>query len=203
LQEIKIAVSLANGIRGRAKSMSYAIDTYAVGRAGRTAAALGLAAALIALPLGLAGTAAAGADPGQFQLAQGAGGPQRPSGKPPEAAPAQGTEIDSQIADLQKKMRITAAQQPLFDAFAQVMRQNAQALDAVMRQQEQKSGTTAVDDLRASAQLAEAEAEGLKRLLPAFQSLYDSLPDPQKRLADAAMRQPAPDNEAPAPRPKK
>jgi protein CpxP len=183
--------------------MSYAIDSYAIGRALRAATALGLAGALIALPLGVAGTAAAGGDPGQFQLAQGSGAPQRPPGKPPEAAPAQGNEIESQIADLQKKMRITTAQQTLFDAFAQVMRQNAQVLDAVMRQQQQKSGATAVDDLRASAQLAEAEAEGLKRLLPAFQSLYDSLPDPQKRLADAAMRQPAPGNEPPAPRPKK
>ena len=72
-----------------------------------------------------------------------------------------------------------------------------------MRQQEQKSGATAVDDLRASTRLAEAEAEGLKRLLPAFQSLYDSLPDPQKRLADTAMRQPAPGDEPQAARPKK
>jgi protein CpxP len=183
--------------------MTYAIHSYAIGRAARAATALGLAGALIALSLGVAGTGAAEADPGQFQLAQGAAAPQRPAGKPPEAAPAQGNEIERQIADLQKKLRITPPQQPLFDAFAQIMRQNAQALDAVMRQQEQKSGATAVDDLRASAQLAEAEAEGLKRLLPAFQSLYDSLPDPQKRLADTAMGQPAPGNEPQAARPKK
>ena len=155
--------------------MSYATHSYAIGRAARAATALGLVGALIGLPLGAAGTSAARADPAQLQLAQGAGAPQRPPGKPPEAAPAQGNEVESQIADLQKKLRIAAAQQPLFDAFAQVMRQNAQALDAAMRQQGQKSGTTAVDDLRASAQLAEAEAEGLKRLLPAFQSLYDGL----------------------------
>ena len=183
--------------------MSYATHSYAICRAVRATTALGLAGALIVLPLGVAGTGAAKADPGQFQFAQGAGAPQRPPGKPPEAAPAQGNEIESQIADLQKKLRITTAQQPLFDAFAQVMRQNAQALDAVMRQQQQKSGTTAVDDLRASAQLAEAEAEGLKRLLPAFQALYDSLPDPQKRLADTAMGQPAPGNEPQPARPKK
>ena len=183
--------------------MSYATHSYAICRTVRAATALGLAGALLSLPLGVAGIGAAAADTAQFQLAQGASAPQRPPGKPPEAAPAQGNEIESQITDLQKKMRITTAQQPLFDAFTQVMRQNAQALDAVMRQQEQKSGTTAVDDLRVSAQLAEAEAEGLKRLLPAFQSLYDSLPDPQKRLADAAMRQPAAGNEPQPARPKK
>jgi hypothetical protein len=183
--------------------MSYAIHSYVIGRAVRTATALGLAGALITLPLGPVGTGGAKAAPGQFQLAQNASAPQRPPGKPPEAAPAQGNEIERQIADLKKEMRITPAQQPLFDAFAQIMRQNAQALDAAMRQQDQTGATTAVDDLRASAQLAAAEAEGLKRLLPAFQSLYDSLPDPQKRLADAAMRQPAPGDEPPPTRPKK
>jgi hypothetical protein len=182
--------------------MSYAAHSYAIVRAARAATALGLACALIALPLG-AGSGAERTNPGQLQVAQGAGAPQRPPGKPPEAAPAQGNEVERQIADLQKKLRITPAQQPLFDAFAQIMRQNAQAMDSVMRQQEHKSGATAVDDLRASAQLAEAEAEGLKRLLPALQSLYDSLPDPQKRLADAAMGQPTPGNEPQPARPKK
>ena len=74
--------------------MSYATHSYAIGRAVRAATALGLAGALIALPLGVAGPGAAHADPGQFQLAQGAGAPQRPPGKPPEAAPAQGNEIE-------------------------------------------------------------------------------------------------------------
>jgi protein CpxP len=177
--------------------MSQAFD-----RAARTATALGLAGALIALPLGLAGRCAAAADPGQFQLAQ-AGAPQRPQGKPPAAAPGQADQVERQIADLQKKLHITAAQQPQFDAFAQIMRENAQAMDVLMRQQDQNHSTNAVEDLRASAQLAEAEAEGLKRLLPALQSLYDSLPDQQKRLADAAMGQPAQGDGQPAARPKK
>src|SRR5690242_7266881 len=109
--------------------MSYATHSYAIGaigaigRTARIAAALGLA--LLALPVGLTGAGAAGADPGQFQFAQ-AGAPQRTPGKPPASAPAQGNPIDGQIADLQKKLRITPAQQPLFDAFAQIMRQNAQ-----------------------------------------------------------------------------
>jgi protein CpxP len=104
---------------------------------------------------------------------------------------------------LQKKLHITAAQQPQFDAFAQVMRQNAQAMDAAMPKQEQNRSTNAVEALRTSAQLAEAEAEGLKRLLPALQTLYDSLPDPQKRLADSVMGQPAQGDERQGARPKK
>jgi protein CpxP len=177
--------------------MSYVID-----RAARTATALGLAGALIALPLGPAGRGAAASDPGQFQLAQ-AGAPQRAPGKPPAAAPQQADPVERQIADLQKKLQITAAQQPQFDAFAQIMRENAQAIDAAMRQQEQNRGPNAVEALRASAQFAEAEAEGLKRLVPALQSLYDSLSDQQKRLADSVMGQPAQGDERQGARPKK
>jgi periplasmic protein CpxP/Spy len=170
--------------------MSQAID-----RAVRAAAVPALAGALIVLLLGLPGSAAAGADPGQFRLAQAKSAPQRPAGKAPEAAPAQGGGIDAQIADLQKKLRITPAQQPQFDAFAQVMRQNAQQMDAVMGQQGQNRTRNAVEDLRASAQLAEAEVEGMKRLLPVLQALYDGLADQQKRLADSIMVQPGPDAE--------
>jgi periplasmic protein CpxP/Spy len=176
--------------------------SHAIVRAARTAIVLGLAGALIALPLGPAGRGAAAPAPEQFQLVQ-AGAPQRTPGKPPPAAPGQGDQTERQIADLQKKLHITAAQQPQFDAFAQVMRENAQALDAMMRQQEQNRSTNAVEALRASAQFAEAEAEGLKRLVPALQSLYDSLPDQQKRLADSVMVQPAQGDERQPARPKK
>ena len=75
------------------------------------------------------------------------------------------------------------------------MRQNTQQMDAVAGQQGQNRARNAVEDLRASAQLAEAEVEGMKRLLPALQALYDSLTDQQKRLADSVLVQPAPDAE--------
>jgi len=83
------------------------------------------------------------------------------------------------------------------------MRQNAQQMDSVMGQQGQNRNRTAVEDLRASVQQAEAEAEGLKRLLPALQTLYDSLPDPQKRLADSVMVQSGPSAEPPKAPPKR
>jgi hypothetical protein len=177
--------------------------SHAIVRAACTATALGLAGALVALPLGPAGRGLAAADHGQFQLAQ-AGAPQRTPGKPPAAAPSQADQVERQIADLQKRLQITPAQQPQFDAFAKVMRENAQAMDTMMRQQEQNPSANAVEALRAAAQMAEAEAEGLKRLVPALQSLYDSLPDQQKRLADAVMTgQPAQGGERQPARPKK
>lgn len=166
-----------------------------IDRTMRAAVVPALSGALIVLLLELVGAGATAADPTQFQLAQAKSAPQRSPAKAPEAAPAQGGGIDAQIADLQKKLRITPAQQPQFDAFAQVMRQNTQQMDSVVGQQQQNRTRNAVEDLRASTQLAEAEVEGMKRLLPMLQALYDSLTDQQKRLADSVLVQPAPDAE--------
>src|SRR5215204_6183346 len=63
---------------------------------------------------------------------------------PPPANP-----IDGQIAELQKRLAITEQQKPQFDAFTQVVRQNAQTMDTLV-QQEQKAPHNAVEDLRSS-----------------------------------------------------
>ena len=170
-------------------------------RTGYAAAAKGLAVALLITLLGLAGTCAAADDAAQFQLAQAKSPPNAgaKAGGPQSAAqPAGGNQdVERQIADLNKKLKITAAQQPQFDAFAQVVRQNSQAMDALTQQQQPNQSPNAVEALRASIQLADAEAEGLKRLLPVMQSLYDSLSDQQKRTADQTFGNAALANEPP------
>ena len=45
----------------------------------------------------------------------------------------------------------------------------------------------AVDGLKQAQQMAEMQSNGLKRLVPAFQALYDSLSDPQKKTADQVL----------------
>jgi hypothetical protein len=112
--------------------MSHRID-----RLRRTAVALSLATAAVLLP-GLTGPGAGAAGLPEFRLAQAqppAG--QRPAPPPRQAKPAQppGNPVEGQIADLKKQLGITAAQQPQFDGFAQAIRQNAQAMDALMQQE--------------------------------------------------------------------
>ena len=157
----------------------------AIDRLARPAAVRRLAGAAAMLLLGLAATGASAQGPAEFQLAQASqkqGAPQR------QAQPAQppANPIDGQIAQLQKRLAITDAQKPQFDAFAQVVRQNAQTIDALV-QQEQKAAHNAVDDLRSSVKIAQEEADGLKRLLPAMEALYASLSDQQKRTADQLL----------------
>jgi protein CpxP len=174
----------------------------------RTAAAMGLAGAVI-LPLGAAVAGGRSADGAWLQAAMSATVPaaaQGPGGGTPQGSKSPGAkakpapagprdEVEQEVTELRDRLHITPAQQPQFDAFAEILRKNAQELDALMQQKAPKAN--AVDDMRFYLQFTEAQAEGLKRLLPAFQALYDSLSDQQKRAADAVMGNAAQPGEPP------
>ena len=165
-------------------------------RTARVAAVAGLAAALMLLPLGIT-PAHARSDGTVLQLAQGpggappargAGGPQSPGGaKAPAGNAAGNSQIDREIADLKKQLKITPQQEPQFNAFAEIMRSNAQEMDAQMSQGSPNQNPNAVEALKREQQLTETQAAGLKRLVPALQSLYDTLSDPQKKIADKVI----------------
>jgi protein CpxP len=152
----------------------------AMRRAARHAALIGVAGALSALPLGIVSAQAGGG--AVLQLAQ-AGGRGKAA---PEAPQAGGSDVDRQIADLKKQLKITPQQEPQFNAFAEVMRNNAQELDALM-QQASSGQPNAVEQVKRFAQFSETQANGMKRLVPALQALYDSLSDPQKKVADRVL----------------
>jgi len=152
----------------------------AMSRAACHAATIGIAATLVLLPLGVVMAKAGTGDGATLQLAQ--AGP----GRGGAASQAGGSDTDRQIADLKKQLKITPQQEPQFNAFAEVMRNNAQELDALMRQP--GSGPpNAVEEVKRFAQFSETQANGMKRLVPALQALYDSLSDPQKKVADQVL----------------
>jgi uncharacterized phage infection (PIP) family protein YhgE len=155
----------------------------AMSRAARNAAVIGMVGALAMLPLGVVPAKAEAGDGASLQVAQ--AGPGRGGAAP--AAPAGGSDVDRQIADLKKQLKITPQQEPQFNAFADVMRNNARDEDAQMRQAGPNQHPNAVDGLKQAQQMAETQSNGLKRLVPAFQALYDSLSDPQKKVADQVL----------------
>ena len=158
----------------------------AMSRAARNAAMIGVAGVLM-LPLGIASASAAG-DGATLQLAQAS-----PGGRGAAAPQASGGDA---VADLKRQLKITPQQEPQFNAFAEAMRNHDQQIDALMRQQ--GAGTpNAVEALRRAQQLAEAQANGLKQLLPPLQALYDSLSEPQKKVADQVLSGPAETGEQP------
>jgi len=125
-------------------------------------------------------------------LAQGAAPGNAPDSAAQAARPERGgmAPVERHIASLQRRLKITPAQQPRWDAFTAVMRQNAAHMEELQRDRADKIATlSAPDDMRSYAELARAHAEDLQRLVPAFDELYASMTPEQKALADRAFHE--------------
>jgi periplasmic protein CpxP/Spy len=97
--------------------------------------------------------------------------------------------VEAHIKQLHAQLHITAAEDPQWKAFADVMRENAQAIgDAAAQRVQQLPTMTAVQDLQSFEQLTEAHVQRLQKLIPAFETLYDSMSPQQKQLADRVFR---------------
>ena len=97
--------------------------------------------------------------------------------------------VEGRISALHKDLRITPAQEPQFDAYAQAMRGNAQAMQVLFEEHAKTAEQDAVGRLRWYARLAAAHAEAVGKLVPVFETLYQSLTDKQKKEADAVFKQ--------------
>jgi len=96
--------------------------------------------------------------------------------------------VDQRISQLQRQLRITSAEEQQWNSFANVMRSNAQAMDQLWQQQmANPTGMTAPQSMQAYATLAQTHAQQAQQLVPAFQSLYDTLSPEQKEIADRAF----------------
>ena len=98
--------------------------------------------------------------------------------------------VDQRIRTLQSQLGITEMQMPLWSAFAQAMRHNAASTDALFaRRAGAVAEMSAVNNMHSYAQIARAYADNTERLATAFDSLYASLSEVQKRAADTLFRQ--------------
>jgi protein CpxP len=141
------------------------------------------AAALAGVPPAGAQAPAVQAPAVQVPAALGAAGPQAMQAS---AVPR----VERQVASLQRRLRITPAQQPQWDAFTGVMRDNARHQEAAAAARAARPLTlTAPDDLRAHAAAAQAQADGMARLVPAFDALYAALSPEQRAAADQVFQQ--------------
>jgi hypothetical protein len=109
---------------------------------------------------------------------------------PPAAAAAPAhrsasAQVERQITRLHSQLKITAAEAPQWDAFTQVMRDNAMALDDAYQQRSaQFANLNAVDGLKNYQQIVQAHADGLNKLVPAFATLYAAMSPEQQKTAD-------------------
>jgi protein CpxP len=97
--------------------------------------------------------------------------------------------VEQRIKQLHSQLQITRAEQPQWDQFAQVMRENARDMDrAFMERAQQFRTMNAVENMRSYEQIAEEHSQRLQKLIPAFENLYNAMPEQQKRLADQVFR---------------
>ena len=90
---------------------------------------------------------------------------------------------------LHERLRITPAQEPLWASLTQVMRDNATALSPLRREQFQaRQGGNSIELLSAGEKLDEAQLDGLRKFIAAYQALYESMSDEQKKIADFVFR---------------
>lgn len=98
--------------------------------------------------------------------------------------------VEARIAELHKNLQITPEEESQWNAVAQTMRDNQKAgADLIREKRQNEASLTAVDDLRAYADIAENHAAGVRKLADAFVTLYAAMPDAQKKVADEVFRQ--------------
>ena len=97
--------------------------------------------------------------------------------------------VEERIKDLHTKLKITPAQEELWNNVTQVMRDNAKTMEALIKARSEEASTmTAIDDLKSYGEIVESHADGIRKFIPAFEPLYASMSDAQKKAADTLFR---------------
>lgn len=104
---------------------------------------------------------------------------------PSKAKMSETDRVEARVKDLHSKLKITAAQEDQWSKVAEVMRENAAAMEPLVKARREK-GTTlnAVEDLKSYARITDTHAAGLNKFIPVFEALYASMSDEQKKIAD-------------------
>lgn len=93
--------------------------------------------------------------------------------------------VETRIKTLHDKLRITPEQEARWNDVAQTMRDNQAAVSSLIEARRQNAqGMNAIDDLRSYQAITQAHADGMNRMIGAFQALYDEMPAEQKKVAD-------------------
>ncbi len=94
-------------------------------------------------------------------------------------------EVEKHIKDLHVRLKITPAEESQWNAVAETMRENAKELDrAIDKRDATVASATAIDNLNSYADIAQAHANGVRKLASAFSGLYSTMSDDQKKEAD-------------------
>ena len=145
-------------------------------------------AAVLALP-GVALAQSQATASGSAGIEKPAVAPSSPLAGHPVAGKTAQERVEQRIKELYSQLRITATERSQWDQFAQVMRDNARDMDqAWLERIDRSQSMNAVQNMQSYEQIAAQHAQHVQKLVPAFQNLYNAMPDQQKQLADQVFR---------------
>ncbi|CAN5598203.1 hypothetical protein BH10PSE6_BH10PSE6_17840 [soil metagenome] len=123
-----------------------------------------------------------------FTVSAQTAGTKTDAGKPPAAAAATSTKpetVEQRITALKAALKITPDQESKWEGVAKAMRENAAAMDKLVKEKQGKmANLNAVDDLKTYQEFSQVRLDGMKNLISSFKTLYDSMPADQKKTAD-------------------
>jgi hypothetical protein len=97
--------------------------------------------------------------------------------------------VEQRIATLHTSLQITPSEETNWGAVAQVMRGNEAKMQALIsaRAAEPRHSMGAIENLRTYERFTRAHVDGLEALISSFETLYKTMPDSQKRIADGVL----------------
>jgi periplasmic protein CpxP/Spy len=96
--------------------------------------------------------------------------------------------VELRITELHAQLQITPNEESQWTQVAVTMRENARDLDQVIDKRDATiASATAIDNMYSYADIAQAHANGVRKLAGAFSGLYAVMSDSQKKLADVVF----------------
>ncbi len=109
--------------------------------------------------------------------------------RPATATARTGDDVEVRIRSLHDRLQITPAEEAQWREVSRLMRINERQVREALVRREHTYKSTAANYLKSAAVVANVRTQAIARLIPAFQSLYDSMPDAQKKRADVIFGQ--------------
>lgn len=139
--------------------------------------------------LGFGSLAAMAASPAPSMTAPAMSAPATQASVAPTPPQTMTERVNIRITALHASLRITPAQTKAWNHFAAVMRANALDMDKTMhRRMDQLPTMNAEQNMRSYMQVATTHARDMRKLVPAFESLYAMMSPSQKATADQMFR---------------
>jgi periplasmic protein CpxP/Spy len=95
--------------------------------------------------------------------------------------------VEVRIKELHAALNITPEQEGAWNDVAQVMRDNAKTMDTLVTARENAKPMNAVESFKSYGEITQAQADGTQKFIPAFEALYNSMSDAQKKNADTVF----------------